>query len=109
MLDAAGHGRRVVSIPAGPAVAALRLLKWARLSPVYDRLMHKLLADSYVSTDKARQRLGLQPRLSNQDALLRTFEWWRDERPRGDPGHAPAGPAATPGPRGRCRLAKVFF
>lgn len=109
ILDAAGHGRRVISIPAGPAVAALLLLKWARLSPVYDRLIHKLRADSYVSTDKARQRLGWQSRLSNKDALLRTFQWWRDERSRGDPGQRAGLTSRDPWSQGALRLAKVFF
>lgn len=80
VLDAAGHGKRVVSIPARPAVAVLRLLQWSRLSPVYGRLLHKLLADSYVSIDKAQQRLGFQPQCANRDAILRTYHWWREHR-----------------------------
>ncbi|HEY8534301.1 MAG TPA: NAD-dependent epimerase/dehydratase family protein [Micromonospora sp.] len=80
VLDAAGHGKRVVSIPARPAVAILDLLRRLRLSPVYGRLLHKLLADSYVSTDKARDVLGWTPRYTNRDAILRTYEWWRHHR-----------------------------
>ncbi|MEZ0074660.1 NAD-dependent epimerase/dehydratase family protein [Planotetraspora sp. GP83] len=78
VLDAAGHGKRVVPLPAKPTVAVLRLLGKTGLSPVYERLIFKLLADSYVSIDKARDRLGFEPRLSNQDAILRTYEWWRE-------------------------------
>ncbi|MGC5032524.1 NAD-dependent epimerase/dehydratase family protein [Micromonospora sp. DT229] len=85
VLDAAGHGRRVVSLPARPALLTLSLLERSRLSPVYGRLLHKLMADSYVSIDKARQRLGFHPKLSNQDAILRTYEWWRAERHRDQP------------------------
>jgi nucleoside-diphosphate-sugar epimerase len=80
VLDAAGHGRRVVSLPARPALGVLRLLERSRLSPVYGRLLHKLLADSYVSIDKARDRLGFTPRLSNTDAILRTYAWWQASR-----------------------------
>jgi len=82
VLDAAGHGRRVVGLPARPALTALRLLERARLSPVYGRLLHKLMADSYVSTDKARDRLGFTPRYSNRDAILHTYHWWRLQRGR---------------------------
>lgn len=82
VLDMAGHGKRVVSLPARPALAALRLLERARLSPVYGRLLHKLLADSYVSVEKARDRLGFAPQMSNVDAITRTFAWWRDAAPR---------------------------
>lgn len=85
VLDAAGHGKRVVSLPARPALAVLRLLERARLSPVYGRLLHKLLADSYVSIDKARERLAFRPQLSNRDAILRTYAWWQANRADGSP------------------------
>jgi nucleoside-diphosphate-sugar epimerase len=78
VLDLAGHGKRVVSLPARPALAVLRVLERTRLSPVYGRLLHKLLADSYVSIDKARDRLGFVPQMSNMDAILRTYAWWRE-------------------------------
>ncbi|MDH2427100.1 NAD-dependent epimerase/dehydratase family protein [Sphaerisporangium sp. TRM90804] len=108
VLDAAGHGRRVVSVPARPALAALRLLERSRLSPVYGRLVHKLLADSYVSIDKARERLGFRPRLSNRDAIIGTYTWWRENRAAG----APRGAGQTSRDawrQGALSLAKVFF
>jgi nucleoside-diphosphate-sugar epimerase len=80
VLDAAGHGKRVVRVPAAPASAMLRVLELAHLSPVYGRLRLKLLADSYVSIEHARERLGFAPRYSNRDAILRTYEWWRRDR-----------------------------
>lgn len=81
VLDAAGHGKRVVSLPAWPALPLLRLLERSHLSPVYRRLAHKLLIDSYVSIDKARERLGFSPRFSNEDAILRSYDWWCRQRP----------------------------
>ncbi|MCG5215108.1 NAD-dependent epimerase/dehydratase family protein [Streptosporangium soli] len=77
ILDAAGHGRRVVAIPSRPAVAALRLLELMRVSPVYKRLAHKLTADSYVSLDKAKSLLNFEPKYSNAESLLRTYDWYR--------------------------------
>jgi nucleoside-diphosphate-sugar epimerase len=109
VLDAAGHGRRVVSIPAQPALFLLDLLRRARLSPVYGRLLHKLLGDSYVSTEKAQRRLGFTPRLSNQDALLRAYRSWRD-RPPADTTRSGAGRTSRePWRQGVLRAAKVFF
>jgi nucleoside-diphosphate-sugar epimerase len=80
VLDAAGHGKRVVSLPARPALAVLAGLERMHLSPVYGRLLRKLLADSYVSLVKARDQLGFEPRYSNRDAILRTYHWWRSHR-----------------------------
>ncbi|MEU6409273.1 NAD-dependent epimerase/dehydratase family protein [Microbispora sp. NPDC046933] len=112
VLDAAGRGGRVVSLPAGPALAGLRLLERSRLSPVYGRLVRKLLADSYVSIDKARERLGFRPRLSNRDAILRTYAWWRERRAAGSPHGSPHGAGRTSRDawrQGALSLAKVFF
>lgn len=108
VLDTAGHGKRVVSLPVRPALTGLRLLERTRLSPVYGRLVHKLLADSYVSIDKAGERLGFRPRLSNRDAILRTYAWWRENRGAGSP--RGAGQTSRDAWRqGALSLAKVFF
>lgn len=104
VLDAAGHGKRVVALPARPALAVLDLLRRTGLSPVYGRLLHKLMADSYVSIDKAVSRLGFAPRLSNRDAILRTFEWWQTQPP------APKGRTSKDAwSQGALALAKAFF
>lgn len=112
VLDAAGHGKRVVSMPGGPAVAVLRGLERTKLSPVYGRLVSKLLADSYVSVDKAREKLGFRPRLSNQDAILQTYDWWRTQRATAAGVPAGKGGGRTsrdPWRQGVLGLAKVFF
>ncbi|GAA3815585.1 NAD(P)-dependent oxidoreductase [Sphaerisporangium flaviroseum] len=108
VLDAAGHGKRVVSLPARPALAGLRLLERSGLSPVYGRLLHKLRADSYVSIGKARDRLGFRPRLSNRDAILRTYEWWRGQR-ADRPARATGRTSGDAWRQGALSLAKVFF
>ncbi|MCX4473212.1 NAD-dependent epimerase/dehydratase family protein [Micromonospora sp. NBC_01655] len=107
VLDAAGRGGRVVGLPAGPALAALAALERSGLSPVYGRLLHKLRADSYVSIDKARERLGFKPRFANRDAILGTYRWWRENR------HATAAgggrTSREPWRQGALSLAKIFF
>ncbi|MDX2559444.1 NAD-dependent epimerase/dehydratase family protein [Streptomyces sp. TX20-6-3] len=117
VLDAAGHGKRVRSMPARPALAALSLLQRSGLSPVYGRLLHKLLDDSFVSTDKARDVLGFRPKHSNQDAILRTYAWWREQRRTTaalPAGARPAGKgegvtSVEPWRQGALSLAKVLF
>jgi nucleoside-diphosphate-sugar epimerase len=107
VLDAAGRGKRVVSIPAGPAILMLQSLQRLRLSPVYGRLLHKLRADSYVSIDKARRRLDFTPRYSNQDALLSAYQWWREHHPR--TGARAGNTSRDAWSQGVLRAAKVFF
>lgn len=106
VLDAAGHGRRVVSVPAGPAVAALGALQRLGLSPVYGRLLHKLRGDSYVSVERAADRLGFRPRYSTTDALLRSYQWWRTaDRSASASGNT----SQQPWRQGVLSAAKVFF
>ncbi|MEU9777349.1 NAD-dependent epimerase/dehydratase family protein [Streptomyces sp. NPDC047968] len=110
VLDAAGHGKRVVGLPARPALAVLSVLQRARLSPVYGRLLHKLMDDSYVSIDKAKARLGFTPRLSNADAVLRTYHWWRTARHEAPEGAPASGRTSRdPWKQGLLSAAKIFF
>ena len=110
VLDAASHGRKVVSLPGRPALAVLGLLERAHLSPVYGRLLQKLTADSYVSIDKARARLGFRPLMSNQDAILSTYAWWRDQRKeQHDAAHQHGRTSRDPWKQGALAAAKVFF
>ncbi|MCC7007331.1 MAG: NAD-dependent epimerase/dehydratase family protein [Acidobacteria bacterium] len=76
VLDRAGHGKRVRSLPAGPIIAVLKLLERLRLSPVYEWVYETAAADSYVSIARAEQRLGFRPRYSNVQALLRNYDWY---------------------------------
>jgi nucleoside-diphosphate-sugar epimerase len=108
VLDAAGHGKKIRRLPARPALSALRLLERTKLSPVYGRLLHKLMDDSFVSTVKAQEKLGFKPRYSNRDTILRTFEWWRSQRrtAAAKPGGVTS---AEPWKQGVLSLTKVFF
>ncbi|WP_244210562.1 hypothetical protein [Amycolatopsis kentuckyensis] len=110
VLDAAGHGKRVVSLPAKPALAVLRTLQRYKMSPVYGRLLHKLMADSYVSIDKARERLGFVPRLSNRQAILDTYRWWcTQRRPSRKPSAGAGRTSRDPWNQGALSLVKALF
>lgn len=76
VLDRAGHGRRVVALPAAPAVALLRALEALHLSPLYRWIYESAGHDSVVAIDRLRERLGFTPRYSNRDALLRNYDWY---------------------------------
>ncbi|RCV47905.1 NAD-dependent epimerase/dehydratase family protein [Marinitenerispora sediminis] len=108
VLDAASRGRRVVSLPMRPAVAALELLARAGVSPVYRRLIHKLCADSYMDIRRIRDRLGFTPRYSNREAILRSFEWWR-QQPKDARPSAAGRTSRDPWRQGALALAKAAF
>jgi nucleoside-diphosphate-sugar epimerase len=73
VLDRAGHGKRVIAIPAAPAVTVLRWLDslgWRAGAAV----LATAACDSYCAVRRIDSKLGFQPRYSGQDALVRHFE-----------------------------------
>ena len=80
VLDRAGFGKRIVSIPATPSIWALRGLEALHLSPLYKWIYETATKDSFVSIDRAKSRLGYRPEHSNADALIRNFEWYLETR-----------------------------
>lgn len=76
VLDHAGFKKRVVSFPAGPAIAILRLLEKLKLSPLYKWVYETACQESFVSIDKAVKKLGFAPKYSNKQALIRNYEWY---------------------------------
>lgn len=76
VLDLAGHGKKVVSLPALPAIWILRLLDKIGLSPLYPWVYETAVTDSYVSIKKAKSILGFSPRYSNKEALERNYRWY---------------------------------
>lgn len=76
VLDYAGKGKKIIPFPAAPAIMALRLLEKLNLSPLYKWVYETASKDSFVSIEKAEQRLGYKPKYSNKDALLRNYKWY---------------------------------
>jgi len=82
VLDRAGHGKRIVGFPAAPAIAVLRGLEALHLSPLYKWIYETAGKDSFVSIDRAVERLGYAPRHSNIEALTRNYDWYVANRDR---------------------------
>ena len=78
VMDAAGYGKRIVTFPAKPVILALRILEKLNLSPLYPWIYETAATDSFVSIEKAQQKLGFEPKYSNKDAMLRNFAWYRE-------------------------------
>jgi len=107
VLDEAGFGKKIVSLPVAPAIAALRMLSAVGLSPLYPWVYENLDRDVFVSIDKAEERLGFRPLHSNTDAFLSSFRWYRDH-------HAEFGAKSgvshrVPWKQGALRFARLFF
>jgi nucleoside-diphosphate-sugar epimerase len=107
VLDRAGHGKHVISLPALPAIWALKLLEQFHLSPIYKWIYDTAAQESFVSIDRLERRLGFTPRYSNEDALIRNYDWYvlHREEYRGKTGIS----HRVPWKKGALQLAKYFF
>ena len=77
VLDAAGYGKRIIGFPSRPVIWALRFLEFLHLSPLYKWVYETACEDSFVSIEKAEAKIGFKPKFSNQQALLRNFDWYK--------------------------------
>jgi nucleoside-diphosphate-sugar epimerase len=76
----AGSASRLRPVPARPAELALRALELARLSPLAEWHYRTAHRDSFVDVSKAQRLLGYRPRLSNEQALCETYDWYLANR-----------------------------
>lgn len=107
VLDYAGYGKKVTPLPAEPAIWLLRAFEALNLSPLYKWVYETAAKDSYVSIERAEEKLGFQPKYANKDALLRNYQWYLDNQNafRGGSGVS----HRAPWRQGILRLAKLFF
>lgn len=87
VVDHAGTGSRVRSLPAAPAKVAMRALATLGLAPFapYHWLLY---AESlWFDTTRAQTELGWRPQHSNASALIESYEWFLDNRASLDGDH----------------------
>lgn len=107
VLDKAGYGKHIRTLPAGPAISMLKVLESLNVSPLYQWIYETVDKESFVSIDKAEHQLGYAPRYSNRDALLRNYDWYCSNV---DKFKNKSGTTHTvPWKQGALKLAKVFF
>lgn len=107
VLDYAGHGKHIVSIPEGPAILALKGLSAVGLSPLYPWIYETVGKESFVSIDKAKEKIGFRPKYSNKDALIRNYQWYVANLDKFK--NASGVSHRVPWKQGALSLAKVFF
>ena len=107
VLDAAGRGKRIISLPEAPVIFILRFLERLGLSPLYKWIYETVGKESFVSIEKAEQVLEFQPKYSNRDALLRNYQWYLDNVVKF--GDFSGVTHRVPWQQGALKLAKFFF
>ncbi len=82
LIEHAHTGSRIVSVPAGPAVAMMNVTSRLGLSPLgaYHALMYG--REMYFDLTRTKKELGWQPRFSNAQMFAESYDWYvahRDE------------------------------
>jgi nucleoside-diphosphate-sugar epimerase len=80
LIDHSASGARLRPIPHRPAEVVLRGLELAHLSPLAEWHYKTAYRDSFVDVSKAERLLGWSPRLSNEQALIETYDWYLANR-----------------------------
>lgn len=107
VLDEAGFGKRIIGLPKGPVILALKVLEKLKLSPLYAWVYETAGKDSFVSIEKAERVLGYDPRYSNKDALIRNYVWYLEHREELEKKSGVT--HRVPWSQGILKLAKRFF
>lgn len=76
LCDHAGTGSKVKSVPMAPAIWAMKITSALGISPLgtYHSLMYG--RSMYFDISKARSELGWQPRYSNDEMFVQSYEWY---------------------------------
>jgi len=107
VLDKAGFGKKISGFPATPMIWTLRVLEFFHLSPLYKWVYETASKDSFVSIEKAERKLDYRPKYSNQQALIRNFEWYLAHRDEFK--NASGVSHRVPWKQGALSIAKRFF
>ncbi|KPL78827.1 epimerase [Ornatilinea apprima] len=107
VLDAAGFGKRIIPFPVGPVILALKVLEAMKLSPLYPWIYETASKDSFVSIEKAQKVLGFDPQYSNQEAMLRNYQWYLENKDGFTEGEGVT--HRVPWKQQALKLFKVFF
>jgi len=76
VLDEAGYRKKIIPFPAWPAITALRILEFFKVSSLYKWVYETASKDSFVAIEKAEKKLGFTPKYSTKDSLLRNYHWY---------------------------------
>lgn len=76
----ANSGARVMGTPAPFVKFWLGIFESMKLSPLYKWVYGTADKDSFVSTEKIEKTLGWDPKYSNSQALIRSYQWYQEHK-----------------------------
>lgn len=80
VIRSSGSRSRVRSLPKGPTIAAMMAAHKLRISPL-GPYHYKMIAESFVfDTTRIKERLGWKPTLTNEEMLLKSYEYYAKNR-----------------------------
>lgn len=80
VIDQAGTGARVASLPRKPTLVAMRLAHALKMSPL-GPYQYKMIAEDFVfDTSRIKQTLQWQPTLTNEEMLFRSYRYYHENR-----------------------------
>jgi nucleoside-diphosphate-sugar epimerase len=107
VLDYAGFGKKIIPLPAAPAIWTLRVLEKLGISPLYKWVYETANKESFVSIEKAERVIGYKPKYSNKDALIRNYQWYLDNMHKFE--NQTGISHRVPWSQGALKLAKLVF
>jgi len=80
VIERAGTGARVASLPKAPTLAAMRLAHALKLSPL-GPYQYRMIAEDFVfDTTHIKSKLNWRPTLTNSEMLWRAYDYYRQNR-----------------------------
>jgi nucleoside-diphosphate-sugar epimerase len=80
VIELAGTGARLATLPKGPALAAMKVAYHLGISPL-GPYHYKMIAENFLfDTTKIKAELGWRPTLTNQEMLWRAYQFYCDNR-----------------------------
>ncbi|MAT42343.1 MAG: epimerase [Anaerolineaceae bacterium] len=109
VLDEAGFGKKIVGFPATPVIWILKILDALKLSPLYPWIYETAAKDSFVSIEKAEEKLNYKPKYSNKQAMIRNYHWYLKNKDHFVEDKSTGVTHRVPWKQKALKLVKIFF
>ena len=80
LINFAGTGSKIVSLPVAPSILLLQILDVVRLSPLASWHYLTYHKDFYFNNEAAFKGLGWAPKYGNRDILMESYKSYRDKK-----------------------------